>query len=255
MRRHKLKVRLVQGVAVALLLGAWLFFTIGPSKASPLILPPIWNVGKELAGFFVSPDLYGALFVTLGEMVAALTIAIVGGVLVGFWGARSKLRSLVLEPLLVWSYLVPLILFFPLVLLWLGFGSESKIGYSAISAFFPIAFNSLRAFSNVDDKYLRMGRAFGASRRQLDLWIKFRAGVPLAAAGIRLGIATGVVTVITAEMLASSQGLGHLIRRYSESFIAAKTYAIIIIVVLVVAAIYFVVQRLLRTDRRVGQRQ
>jgi ABC-type nitrate/sulfonate/bicarbonate transport system permease component len=253
-RRHRIKVRVVQAIAAALLLGAWLFFTIGPAKTSPLILPPIWNVAKELGVFFTSPDLYWALFVTLMEMVAALTIAIVAGVGVGFWAARSKFRSLVMEPLLIWSYLVPFILFYPLLLLWLGFGSESKIGYAALSAFFPIAFNALRAFSSVDDKYIRMGRAFGASRRQLDLRIKFRAGIALAGAGIRLGIATGVVTVITAEMLASTQGLGYLIRRYSESFVSAKTYGIIIIVILVVAVIYFVIHKLLGTDRKATPR-
>lgn len=247
---HKVKVRIVQFLAAALLIGLWLWYTLGPDKVSPLILPPIWNVGVELGAFFTSPDLYIALLVTLGEMAAALAIAIVGGLIIGFWGARTRLRALVLEPLMVWSYLVPFILFYPLILLWLGFGSESKIGYAAISAIFPIAFNALRAFSTVEEKYIRMGRAFGASRRQLDLGIKFRAGLPMAAAGVRLGIATGVVTVITAEILASSQGLGYLIRRYSESFVAAKTYAIIIIVILVVALIYFVIQRLLRTDKR-----
>lgn len=248
-KRHQLNVRLIQAFALIALLGVWLYFT-GPGDSSPLILPPIPAVGEELIAFFASSQLYQAIWVTFTELFIALVIAIAGGVGLGFWAARSSTRSQVLEPLLVWGYLVPFILFYPLFLLWLGFGSESKIGYAAVSSFFPIAFNSLRAFSSVNPKYVQMGRAFGASPRQLDFSIKFRAGLPLAAAGIRLGTATCMVTVIVAEMLGSSQGLGFLVRYYSQAFDAAKTYAIILIVLLLVGLFYVAVKRLLPEDAR-----
>jgi ABC-type nitrate/sulfonate/bicarbonate transport system permease component len=242
---YRWKVRGVRALGAAALLGAWLYLT-GPGGASPLILPKVADVATELWAFVTSAELYSAFAVTFIELLIALSIAVVAGLGVGFWAARSELRAGVAEPLLVWSYLVPLILFYPLFLLWLGFGMPSKIGYAAVSAFSPIAFNSLRGFRRVDEKYVRVGRAFGASARQLDLSIKFRAGLPIAAAGIKLGAAVAMVTVIVAEMLGSSKGLGYLIKYNSESFNTAKTYAIILIVLVIVGIFYFVTQRLLR---------
>ena len=250
MRRvHQFKVRLLQLSAASALLGTW-YYQTGPGEVSSLILPSIPNLVTELGRFLVTSELYSAIWVTFKEVFIALTLAIVTGVAVGFVGARSAFRSQVLEPILVWIYQVPKILFYPLFLLWLGFGSSSKIGYAAVSTFFPIAFNSLRAFSSVDPRYVQMGRAFGASPKQLDLSIKFRAGLPLAAAGIRLGTAVCMVTVIVAEMLGSSEGLGYMVRHYAESYNAAKMYASIVIVLMMVGLFYSVVKKLLREDDR-----
>ena len=246
---HQFKVKLVQLAAAAAILGNW-YYQTGPGEVSPLILPPIPKMVQELLHFFGTSELYSAILVTFKEVFIALALATITGLAVGFVGARSAIRSQVFEPILVWIYQVPMILFYPLFLLWLGFGSSSKIGYAAVSTFFPIAFNSLRAFSSVDPKYVQMGRAFGATPTQLDLSIKFRAGLPLAAAGIRIGTAVCMVTVIVAEMLGSSEGLGYMVHYYAESYNAAKMYASIVIVLMMVGLFYSVVKKLLRENDR-----
>lgn len=241
------KARILQAIAVVAFFGSWTYLE-GPGDISPLILPPLGNVVREFWGFLTSRELYGHAGVTFVEMLAAFTISTTTGLAVGFWGARSQLRARVLEPLLVWGYLVPAIMFYPLFLLWFGFGMTSKIGYAAVSAFFPIAFNSLRGFARVDERYIKVGRAFGASPRQLDALVKFRAGLPMAAAGVKIGAALTMITVIVAEMLGSARGLGYLIQYYSQSFVAARTYAVIAVVLLIVGLFYVVLRRLLREE-------
>jgi len=252
-RAHRRKVRAVQAVAVLCFVGAWLYLQ-GPGDVSPIILPELTAVAAELWTFATSGDLYAAAAVTFAEIFAALAIGGLAGFAVGFWGARTELRSKVVEPLLVWGYLVPHVLFYPLFLLWLGFGVSSKIGYAAASAFFPIAFNCLRGFQRVDPRYTQVGRAFGASPRQLDTMIKFRAGLPMAAAGLKLGAAVSMITVIVAEMLGSSRGLGFLIQLYSQSFSPPRTYAIISVVLVIVGIFQFALKRLLREDAGVVAR-
>jgi ABC-type nitrate/sulfonate/bicarbonate transport system permease component len=241
------KARILQVVALSLFFGAWLYLQ-GPGDVSKLILPVLSQVVREFFGFLTSSELYRHARITFVEMSVAFSIAAVTGLAVGFWGARSQLRARVLEPLLVWGYLVPTILFYPLFLLWFGFGMSSKIGYGAVSAFFPIAFNSLRGFARVDERYVKVGRAYGASARQLDLLIKFRAGLPMAAAGVKIGAALTMITVIVAEMLGAHQGLGYLIQFYSQSFAPARTYAVIAVVLLIVGIFYVVMNRLLREE-------
>lgn len=243
----QLRARVAQVLAAVLFFGSWLYAT-GPGGVSPLTVPGIARVGQEVWEVLNSTGFFGHLGVTMYEIVVAVMLASVSGLLVGFWGARTSLRAGVLEPILVWGYLVPTVLFYPLLLLWLGFGVGSKIGYAAISAFFPIAFNSLRGFARVDARYIRVGRAFGASPRQLDSMIKFRAGLPMAAAGLRVGIALTMITVIVAEMLGAQRGLGYLIMLYSQSYNTARTFAVIVIVLVLVGSLYGLVNKVLKED-------
>ena len=244
MTSHRLKVLGLRVAAVAAILGVWLY-SVGPGGVSPLILPPPGRVLAAMIDFFTDRRLYGAIGITMLEILASLLIAATLGFGIGFWGARTERRAAVLEPLLVWGYLVPHILFYPLLILWFGVGVPSKIAYSASSAVLPIAFNCLRGFRRVDPKYVNVGRAFGATARQLDWTIKLRAGLPMAAAGLRLGAALAMITVIVAEMLASTRGLGYLLKLYSQSFNAARSFAITLIILVVVGIFLFVINRVI----------
>lgn len=244
---HRLKVYAVRAVTAAAAVALWLYAQ-GPGDVSPIILPKLDRVISEFWKFLTSADVYRAAGVTIGEIFVALFIAGVLGFAVGFWAARTQLRAAVVEPLLVWGYLVPHILFYPLIILWFGVGVSSKIVYAASSAVFPIAFNCLRGFRGVDPSFLNVGRAYGASPRQMDWMIKLRAGLPMAAAGLRLGAALCMITVIVAEMLASTRGLGYLLKFYSQSFSTARVYAIIFVVLIIVGAFQFAVKKLLPVD-------
>lgn len=250
--KHGLKVRALQAGTVAAAVALWLYAQ-GPGDVSPVILPELGAVLTEFATFWTSPEIYRAMGVTMAEIFIALAIAALLGFLIGFWGARTDLRAGVLEPLLVWGYLIPHVLFYPLIILWFGIGIPSKIVYAASSAVFPIAFNCLRAFRGVDPRYIDVGRAYGASPRQMDWLIKLRASIPIAGAGLRIGAALCMVTVIVAEMLASTQGLGYLLKFYSQSFNAARSYAIIMVVLVVVGIFQFLIKRLLPSDAKTGR--
>jgi ABC-type nitrate/sulfonate/bicarbonate transport system permease component len=245
-----LKVRGLQLLATAGIVLAWLYGQ-GPGDVSPIILPELWAVVEAFAEFLISPEIYEAIGITMMEIFVSLAIAGVLGFLIGFWGARSELRAGVLEPLLVWGYLVPHVLFYPLIILWFGIDTPSKIVYAASSAVFPIAFNCLRAFRRVDPRFISVGRAYGATPRQMDWLIKLRASVPVAGAGLRIGAALCMVTVIVAEMLASTGGLGYLLKFYAQSFSTARSYAIILVVLLVVGVFQFAIKRLLPANAEV----
>jgi ABC-type nitrate/sulfonate/bicarbonate transport system permease component len=246
---YRLKVQALRLAALAAVIAAW-YYAIGPGGVSPLILPEPLSVLDKTVEFLATGELYRALAVTMGEIFVSIVIAGSLGFVIGFWGARNERRAGVVEPLLVWGYLVPHILFYPLLILWFGIGVSSKVAYAASSAIFPIAFNCLRGFRRIDDRYVRVGRAFGASPAQLDWLVKLRAGLPMAAAGLRLGAALSMITVIVAEMLASTQGLGYLLRFYSQSFSTAPAFAITVVILMVVGLFQFLINRLLPADRQ-----
>lgn len=239
-------------LAVAVLLGFWAYGN-GPGGISPLVLPTISRVWAAFIAALADSGTYLAAAITFGSILAAFTIAAVLGLIAGFWAARTPLRMRVFESLFVWGYLAPLILFYPVFILSFGTGVTSKIVFGAVNAFFPIAYNAVRAFATVDERMLRVARAFGASSLQTDFLIKLPAALPLISSGVRIGAAVSMITVILAEMLASTGGLGYELAKASQTFAAPTAFAMILLLLLLVALLQGIVQIALTPRRQKGQ--
>ena len=224
--------------------GLWVYGN-GPGGVSPILLPKLPDVLDEFASLLTSADNWLDVRTTIYEIVIAGTMAVTAGLGVGFIAARSRFWTAVIEPMLAWGYLVPLVLFYPVFILWFGVGSWSKIACAGLAAFFPIAYNAVRAFSTVDPEHIRVGVAFGASPVQIDWLIKFRAGIPVAAAGLRIGAATTFIMVIVTEMLSAQRGLGYELARSSDTFQRSTTFAITLFVMLIVGVFQYLVTRAL----------
>ena len=233
MKKRRLLVWLLRLLTIGLIFGAWLYGR-GPGNVSPLVLPAPEDVWSSLKTLVVSERLWSATLRTLIEVVLAGIFATVLGLLLGFIGSRTEFRAKVIEPPLVWGFMAPLILFYPIFLLWFGVGIWSKVGYATTCAFFPIAYNSLRAFSSINPKYIRMAYSFGATPAQIDREVKFRAGMPVVAAGLRVGLAVTLITVIVAEMISSTNGLGFLVSQSAQTFDPATEFALIALVMVLV---------------------
>jgi ABC-type nitrate/sulfonate/bicarbonate transport system permease component len=231
---------------VAALLGYWIYMT-GPGQISPLLLPKLNLVRRELRAILTSGALWHDVGITAIEFVVAFLIACLVGGGIGFACSRTDLRYRVTEPLVAWGYMVPLVLFYPLFIVWFDIGMTSKIVYGALSGFFPMAFNSLRGFRAVDPRYLRVAQAFGASASQSDRQVKLPAAMPMVMSGIRIGGALCMISVILAEMLASTQGLGYELARASQTLKVPSVYAHIVVLLGFVALVQIFINRLGRT--------
>lgn len=231
---------------VAVVVGAWIFAsTVG--KVSPLILPSIPAVLRALADLVLTPDTWLQTAITVMEMLAGFALAAVAGLVAGFLLSRRGDTAKAAEPLLAWGYMFPLALLYPLMLLWVGVGVESKILYAALGAFFPIAYNTIRGLRSVDRKYLEVGRAYGASRFQIDANIKFGAARPMILAGLRIGSSIVTIYVVLAELLGSNQGLGHEIERASSRLQIPSSYAAVVLLIIVTVILQRLMERLLRS--------
>lgn len=235
-------------IALAVLLGLW---AVGNTWGgiSTLVLPTIPTVVSAFISNLGEPKTYQAALTTLSEIFAAFGIASAAGLIIGFWAARTRLRIRIFEPLFVWGYLAPLVLFYPVFILSFGIGVTSKILFGAVSAFFPIAYNSVRAFATVDPTVLRVASAYGASPFQTDFLVKLPAALPLIRSGVRIGAAMAIITVILAEMLAATSGLGYELSRASQTFATPYAYATILALLVLVALMQGLVQVTL-TPRR-----
>lgn len=223
-----------RGVRIALFVAfviVWYIIT-ALELITPLILPsPVEVVGVAITetGTFLQ-----ALQVTLFEVAIGIALAWGIGISVGIGLGSTQISRDVFRPVFASLFAVPFILLYPIFLAWFGIGSSSKILFGAAYGMYPIILNTMAGMGSVDEKYRMAGRSMGASRVQLLTRIMLPLSVPSIISGLRIGTALVVIGVVVTEMLASTKGLGFLIRSNQTVFNTAHVYLAIILSLVIV---------------------
>jgi NitT/TauT family transport system permease protein len=193
-----------------------------------LFVPPL----SEALGVLAAEhrEYLGSLPTTFGEILASYAIACGGGILVGQLIGASPTTRRVALPVLRGAYAVPLVVLYPVMMVWFGLGPESKIAFASIYAFIPTMLTAIAGVAALSPALGETARAFGATRTQQILYIAVPASLPSIVAALRLGGALVIVGVIVAEMLGAADGLGFLITRHRTLLNSPGVYAGIILV-------------------------
>jgi ABC-type nitrate/sulfonate/bicarbonate transport system permease component len=209
-----------------------------------LLLPNPVAVYDNLLDILRSGEFVGDLMTTLGELAAAFSISVTGGVTLGYVISRSPYAVAVFEPLFAAIYAIPIILFLPLFVLFFGLGPASKIALGASISFFPVVINTIAGFGHVDRLFVTAARSMGASDYRLFRHVLLPAALPVILTGLRMGFTTALLSIIGSETLASLAGLGHRIVQLAEAMEMARMFAYIVFVIAIVAILNAVVSAL-----------
>ena len=215
----------------------WLYQEVFPSGLIVLA-----SVGQLV----VDGAFYQHLMVTLVEILVGLLIAIVLGVSTGLLLGVSEQLYRGMDPILVALATTPKIVFFPVIMLLVGIGTESKIAMGALSAYFPIALSSAASVRSVPQVLIDVGRALKLSRWQMARTIYVPAVLPELLTGVRLGLGVCIIGVLLAEIKMSNQGLGFMAIEYYNLFDIPSLYAALLVIFLIAIAINAVIDHLLR---------
>ncbi|WP_159915926.1 ABC transporter permease subunit [Pantoea sp. 18069] len=164
--------------------------------------------------------LKGELLAHIGVSGArALAGFIVGG-LIGFAlglanGLSARSRNFT-DTTLQMVRNVPHLALVPLVIIWFGIDEGAKLFLVALGVFFPIYVNTLLGILTVDTQLIEMGRAYGMSRRTLFLRVLLPGALPSIFVGLRYGLGIMWLTLIVAETIAASSGLGYMAMQARE---------------------------------------
>lgn len=181
---------------------------------------------------FSNGTLLDDLLITGQEFVGGFLIAVTIGVLLGILMGWYPLVNAILEPFANALFATPRIVLLPLITLIFGIGLESKFVIVFLSAVFPILINTMVGIGKIDQNLLRVAKAFNASDMQLFRTLAIPASIPFIVTGIRLGLSTSLVTVIAAEMMISSGGIGNFVMTASSQFQTDQLFLGIVIVAL-----------------------
>jgi len=232
-------------VVICFLLMIW-ELALQLSQIPKWLLPAPSQILKEL---YVEREMISShALVTLYEILAGFSIAIIGGVILALSIAYSRLVERSLYPFVIASQTVPIIAIAPLLLIWIGYGILPKIIVVALVAFFPIVVNMVDGLKNLDDDMVSMIRTFGASKWQIFCKIQIPSSLPSLFSGIKIAAAVSVIGAVIGEWVGSSQGLGYLMTRSIPQFETERVFASIFILSLMGIMLFllvFLVERFL----------
>ena len=238
-------------VAAALILGGWQALALSGLLFRDVV-PPLQKVAAGLAGVVTDPAFYANLAVTGWELLAAIVIGGVSGLLVGLALGASPFLSHAFERWLQYLGPTPKIILFPVLIMLFGVGGGSKVAMGAISAFFPIAISIAAGVRAVNPALLRVARSFRAGPLQTVAKVYLPAMAPTLINGFRLGFGIAIIGVLLAETKLSNQGLGFMIINAYTRFDMPRMYALLILTVVFAAGINLLAARI--ADRLGGRR-
>ncbi|WP_122500437.1 aliphatic sulfonate ABC transporter permease SsuC [Pseudomonas viridiflava] len=196
--------------------------------ALPVLLLAVWQLSVS-AGWLSTRILpapsavieAGVTLVSSGEIWTHLAISgwraglgfVIGGgigLAMGFITGLSKWGERLLDSSVQMIRNVPHLALIPLVILWFGIDETAKIFLVALGTLFPIYLNTYHGIRNIDPALVEMSRSYGLSGFSLFRHVILPGAMPSILVGVRFALGFMWLTLIVAETISASSGIGYL---------------------------------------------
>jgi NitT/TauT family transport system permease protein len=211
-------------VIVAAWQAACIFFRI-----PAFILPLPGAVWDALVDSVTSGEIWPHLVYTLESTLIGFAISAVLGIALGALLAESAIFERFVAPVLAALQAVPKVALAPLILVWCGFGLESKIVLVVLVCFFPLFVNTLSGIRQADPDMIAMARSFFASRAYVFFHVKLPAAAGAIFAGLQIGISLALIGAIVGEFVSAQRGLGFWIASATVNMAVSTMFAGVIV--------------------------
>lgn len=180
-------------------------YTPTPLEVCNAFVFKLGNVGPD--GALLWTNIYTSLFVAVMGFSIAVLIGIPLGLLMGWY----RLFDRFLRPLFEIVRPIPAVAWIPLMIVWAGVGLRAKALIIFFSAFVPCVINSYTGIRQTNVALINVAKTYGASNFYTFLHVGVPSSIPMIFAGMRIALANSWGTLVAAEMLAASAGLGYMI--------------------------------------------
>lgn len=230
----------------------------------PLVILLVWQIAS-VTGFVSARVLPAPSDVAVAGWKLALSGELAKNIWVSFWRASvgfliggaigfafglanglSQISNKLTDTTLQMVRNVPHLALIPLVILWFGIDESAKLFLVALGVFFPIYLNTLHGIKTVDPQLIEMGRIYGMTNSELFRRVIFPGALPSIFVGLRFALGIMWLTLIVAETIAASSGLGYMAMQ-------AREFMLIDVVVLSIL-IYALLGKLADSTARVLER-
>lgn len=237
-----LTTRRLSALTIIVLLIVWAI-AASLKLVSPVFLPSPQQVLNKFISVsqngFVDSTLWQHLSASLARVFTALAftllVAVPAGILIGI----SPFGRGILDPILEFLRPLPPLAYLPLIIIWFGIGEASKVLVIAIAMLAPIALSTAAGVRGVSQERLNAARTLGATRLQLVRHVILPSALPSILTGLRIALGTGWTTLVAAELVAATRGLGFMIQSAAQFLVTDVVIMGIFVIAIVAFAMEF----------------
>ena len=217
-------VRVLKGtISISMVVIVWWVVTAGLHLFTPLVLPSPITVAVAAWQLVFDPDLQlfsggiyngsliGHALISTGRVALGFAIGVIVAVPLGILIARRRTIEPYIDPILQILRPIPPIAWTPLTILWFGIGLKAIVFLIFLGAFWPMLLNTISGIREVPPILGQAAASLGASRRQILFTVILPAAIPFLFTGLRLSFGAAWITIVAAELIAATDGLGYLI--------------------------------------------
>jgi taurine transport system permease protein len=216
----------------------------------PLFLPGPGDVAWRLVDLarhgFVGATLAQHAGASLARVGLAMLFAVITAIPVGMAMGLYRHVNAALDPLIEFYRPIPPLAYLPLLVIWFGIGETTKILLIFMAIFAPLAIATASGVRRVDQNRIRAAQSLGASRDQIAWLVVFPSALPDILTGLRIALGVGWSTLVAAELVAATRGLGFMVQSASQMLVTD----VVIAGILVIAFIALVLELVLRWVER-----
>lgn len=175
------------------------------------ILPSPLVIAQTLLDLLKSGELLKNIAVSLLRVLEGFVIGTGLGLVVGFIMGLSRSMERLLSLITGLLRPIPTIAWIPALILWMGIGESSKITVIAVGSFWPVLLSTIQGVRSTDPKYLEVARILEKDRMTLLTKVIIPSALPSVFTGLRVGMGIAWASVVGAELIAASSGIGFMI--------------------------------------------
>jgi taurine transport system permease protein len=236
---------LISAITVVVLLALW-WLASHLRWVPPLFLPTpevvfqrLWeSAAGELTDAPLAEHFGWSMFRVFTAFIAACVTAIPIGIAMGV----SRVMRGVFDPPIEFYRPLPPLAYLPLIVIWFGIDELSKILLIYLACFAPLAMSARAGVRSVSQEQIHAAYSMGASRWQVIVHVIIPAAMPEILTAMRIAIGFGWTTLVAAEMVAATHGLGQMVLNASN-FLRTD---IVIMGIVVIGAIAYLFDLLMR---------
>lgn len=193
-----------------------LVWAIISSQFPSYILPQFWEVAEEGYEWLIAGELHVHLGISLLEEVIGFGSAFIVAVILGFLAGFFKPFREYITPLNGLFMSIPPVAWAPLMLIIFGIGYTSIIIVIFIAAVCPMIITIMEGVLQIQGTQVKAARVLGAKKVQLFTYVYLPASLPFITAALRIGFSQAWRSLVAAEMIGATSGIGWMVSMGGE---------------------------------------
>ena len=198
----------------------------------PYLFPAPWSVADSLWAGFSDHSFWIGIVVTMKRMVLGYSISVALGMILGLAVASNKFLEQTLGGLLVSLQSLPSICWIPLAVLWFGLTEKAILFVVLMGSLLSVTIAMEDGRKQMPKIYSMAGRNLGARGFRLFWSVLLPASLPFVVSGLKQGWAFGWRSLIQAEMIFLSLGLGQLLMMGRDLNDMSQVLAVMILIII-----------------------